>query len=194
MTSFWRNDNVIYYMCSGGKVGSIFHTTMMYYHDDVIKWKLFPLYWPFVRGIHRSSVNSPHRGQGRGALLFSLIYAWINGWVNNREAGDLRRLGAYYDVTLMTLLLCCRLYDHAFLGMTSWFRSDLLFLWLHYEGFGQQKRAITWWRHQMEAFSALLAFCAGDSPVPGEFHAQRPVTRSFDIIFDLRLNKRLSKQ
>ena len=51
-----------------------------------------------------------------------------------------------------------------------------------------------WWRHQMETFSALLAICAGNSPVPGEFHTQRPVTRSFDVYFDLRLNKRLSKQ
>ena len=45
----------------------------------------------------------------------------------------------------------------------------------------------------METFSALLAICAGNSPVPGEFPAQRPVTRSFDVFFDLRLNKRLSK-
>ena len=52
----------------------------------------------------------------------------------------------------------------------------------------------SWWRHQMEIFSALLAFCAGNSPVTGEFPAQRLVTRSFDIVFDLRLNKRLSKQ
>ena len=52
----------------------------------------------------------------------------------------------------------------------------------------------SWWRHQMETFSALLAICAGNSPVPGEFPAQRPVTRSFDVFFDLRLNKRLSKQ
>ena len=51
-----------------------------------------------------------------------------------------------------------------------------------------------WWRHQMETFSALLAICAGNSPVSGEFLAQRPVTRSFDIFFDLRLNKWLSKQ
>ena len=51
-----------------------------------------------------------------------------------------------------------------------------------------------WWRHQMETFSVLLAICAGNSPVPGEFPAQRPVTRSFDVVFDLRLNKRLSKQ
>ena len=57
-------------------------------HDDVIKWKHFPHYWPFVRGIHRSPVNSPHKGQWHGAYMFSLICAWINGWVNNREAGD----------------------------------------------------------------------------------------------------------
>ena len=52
----------------------------------------------------------------------------------------------------------------------------------------------TWWRHKMEIFSALLAICAGNSPVPGEFPTQRPVTQSFDVFFDLRLNKRLSKQ
>ena len=52
----------------------------------------------------------------------------------------------------------------------------------------------TWWRHQMETFSALLALCAGNSPVTGEFPAQGPVTRSFDVFFDIRLNKRLSKQ
>ena len=51
-----------------------------------------------------------------------------------------------------------------------------------------------WWRHQMETFSLLLAICAGNSPVPGEFPTQRPVTRSFDVYFDLRPNKRLSKQ
>ena len=51
-----------------------------------------------------------------------------------------------------------------------------------------------WWRHQMETFSALLDICAGNSPVPGEFPTQRPVTRSFDVFFDLRLYIRLSKQ
>ena len=53
---------------------------------------------------------------------------------------------------------------------------------------------ITWWRHQMETFSAILDLCAGNSPVTGEFPAHGPVTRSFDVFFDLRLNKRLSKQ
>ena len=51
-------------------------------HDDVIKWKHFPSYWLFARGIHRSPVNSPHKDQWRGALIFSFISAWIKGWVN----------------------------------------------------------------------------------------------------------------
>ena len=85
-------------------------------HDDVIKWKHFPRYWPFVWGIHRSPVNSPHKVQWRGGLMFSLICVWINGWVNNREAGDLRRYRAHYDVTLMVIgdkrqfLLDCKIY------------------------------------------------------------------------------------
>ena len=54
--------------------------------------------------------------------------------------------------------------------------------------------SLKWWRHQMETFSELLAICAENSPVPGEFPAQRPVTRSFDVFFNLRLNKQLSKQ
>ena len=57
-------------------------------HDDVIKWKHFRRHWPFVRGIHRSPVNSPHKGQWRGASMFSSICAWINGWVNNIVAGE----------------------------------------------------------------------------------------------------------
>ena len=72
-------------------------------HDDVIKWKHFPRYWPFVWGIHRSPVNSPHKGQWRGALIFSLICVSINGWVNNREAGALRRYRAHYDVSVMSI-------------------------------------------------------------------------------------------
>ena len=70
-------------------------------HDDVVKWKHFPRYCPFVWGIHRSPVNSPHKGQWRGALMFSLICVWKNGWVNKHEAGDLRRYRAHYDVTVM---------------------------------------------------------------------------------------------
>ena len=72
-------------------------------HDDVIKWKHFLRNWPFVRGIHRGPVNSPHKGQWRGALIVSLICVWINDWVNNREAGDLRRYCAHYYVIIMQL-------------------------------------------------------------------------------------------
>ena len=46
---------------------------LMHSHDDVIKWEHFPRYWPIVRGIHRSPVNSPHKGQWCGALMFPLI-------------------------------------------------------------------------------------------------------------------------
>ena len=74
----------------------------LYFHDDVIKWKHFPRHWPFVRGLHRSPVNSPQKGQWRGALMYSLICVWINDCVPNREAGDLRRFRAHYDVTLMS--------------------------------------------------------------------------------------------
>ena len=72
-------------------------------HYDVIKWKHFARYWPFVRGIYQSPVNSPHKGQWRGALMFSLICAWMIDWVNNREAGDLRRHRAHYDVIVMDI-------------------------------------------------------------------------------------------
>ena len=62
-----------------------------YTHEDVIKWKPFPRNWPLVR----------HKGQWRGAFMFSLIWAWINSWVNNGEAGTLRRHRAHCDVTVM---------------------------------------------------------------------------------------------
>ena len=71
------------------------------FHDHIFKWKHFPRYWPSVRGIHRWPVNSPHKGQWRRALMFSFICAWINGWENNREPGDLRRHHAYYNVTVI---------------------------------------------------------------------------------------------
>ena len=72
-------------------------------HDDVIKWKSLLRYWPFVREIHQSLVNFPHKGQWRATLMFSLTCAWTNGWVNNRVGSDWRRHRAYYDVTVMHL-------------------------------------------------------------------------------------------
>ena len=75
------------------------HTKWWYWHsfdfahDDVIKWKHFPRYWP---------VKSPHKGQWRGASMFTLICAWTNAWVNNRDDGGLRRHCAHYDDILQT--------------------------------------------------------------------------------------------
>ena len=72
-------------------------------HDDVIKWKHFPRYWTFVCGIHRLMMNSPHKSQWHGALMFSLFCAQTYGSVNNRGAGDLRRQHGHYGVTVITL-------------------------------------------------------------------------------------------
>ena len=91
-------------------------------HDDVMEWQHLPRNWPFVRDIHRSPVTSPHKGQWRGALMFSLICVWVNDWVSNRGAGDLRPHRSHYDVIEMstkllftntssiekkTVILCC---------------------------------------------------------------------------------------
>ena len=75
--------------------------TSYWLHDDVIKWKHFlrSRCWPFVRGIRRWPVNFSHKGQWRRALMFYLVCTWINGCVNNHEAGDLRRHRAHYHVT-----------------------------------------------------------------------------------------------
>ena len=110
-------------------------------------------HWPFVRGIHRSSVNSPRKGQRRGALMLFLISDWINIWVNNREAGDLRRHRAHCDVIYGLPFASSKHYD--------------IKIWKHFPGY---------W------------------PFVRGFASQRPVTLSFDVFFDLRLNKRLSKQ
>ena len=72
-------------------------------HDDVNKWNHFALYGPFVRGIHRPPMTSPHRPVTR-SLMFSVICARINVWVNNGEAGDLRRHRAHYDVTMVVMI------------------------------------------------------------------------------------------
>ena len=88
LRSLWRhcNDKGLNY-----KVINNHNFYMVPSHDDVIKWKHIPRYWPFMHGIHQSPVNSPRKGWWCGALMFCLISAWINGWVNNGEAGDLRR-------------------------------------------------------------------------------------------------------
>ena len=79
-------------------------------HDDVIKWKQFSALLVICAGNSTVPGEFPHKGRWRGALMFSLICVWINGWVNNGEAGDLRRYRAHYDVTVMidiSLLVLC---------------------------------------------------------------------------------------
>ena len=176
-----------------------------------MKWKHFPRHWPFVRGIHRSTVNSPHKGQWRGALMFLWSAPWINGWVNNREAGDLRHHRAHYDAIVMIGPVYWSLGDswplcRTISPATKW-SDGLLVLQIRamicctaHRSYSPSVRCPVdstyskWWRHQKETFSALPIICAGNSPVTGEFPAQRPVTRTLDIFFDLRLHKRLSKQ
>ena len=74
----------------------------MVLHDDVIKWKHFPRYWPFVRGIHLSAVNSHTKASDAEHRCFLWSAPWLNGWVNNREAGDLRRHRGHYDVIVIS--------------------------------------------------------------------------------------------
>ena len=89
-----------------------------------IKWKHFSRYWPFVRGIHRSPVNSTHKGQWRGALMFSLICVWTNNWVNKVDTGELRRHRTHYDVIVMdALLFHIHLSFYVYKYMYIWFGS-----------------------------------------------------------------------
>ena len=90
-------------------------------HEDVIKWIHFPPYWPFVRGIHRSPVNSPYNSQWGGALMFPFICAWIKGWANNLEAGDLRRHRAHYDASIMCHSIHVLLLDSIYLTCDKWY-------------------------------------------------------------------------
>ena len=152
-----------------------------------MKWKHFPRYWTFfVRGIHPSSVNSTHKGQWRGALTFSLICAWINGWIDNRRAGDLRRHHAHYDVTVFLYQSRYDVFWYSFIG------------WIHNLaniGFIIEKKPL-WWHHNgrdsvsnhqpHDCFPNRLfrrrskktsklrvtGLCAGNSPGTGEFSVQ----------------------
>ena len=89
-------------------------------HDNVIKWH-FPRYGPFVRGIHRSPVFVPHKDQWRGALMFSLISARINGWVNHREAGELRRIRPQLWRHSNGFAVCWPFYSHSIYGTLVYF-------------------------------------------------------------------------
>ena len=150
----------------------------------------------FVRGIRRGPVNSPHKWPVTRKMfpfddVIMSIRCWTNAYYvdfnfeNHSQRQSLRMLifeiHITYTYDTCRRFLCILLYYSLLLDSCN---LSTLKLW----------RYFTWWRHQMETFSALLTICAENSPVPGEFPARRPVTRSFDVFFDLRLNKRLRKQ
>ena len=138
-----------------------FHTqpfhVLMVHHDDIIKWKHFPYHWPFVRGIYRSTVDSTHKGQWTGALMFSLICAWTNDWANNRDAGYLRCYHAHYDVTVMELLLCNH-WSHRMIYSNNK-RCEWMWLSRHHDNSRYAKNVIH--SHQSAISTAFLK-----SPVP----------------------------
>ena len=91
-------------------------------NDDVIKWKHFPRYWPFVRGIHRSPVFSLNKGQWRRALMFPFVCSWTY-WANNRDAVDLRGhrpLWPYCNATWSSPIRKCM----------TWNQSDMAESWV----------------------------------------------------------------
>ena len=131
------------------------------YHDDVIEWKHFSRNWNFVRGIHRSPVNSIHKGQWRGALLFSLTFAWTNGWVNNRDAGDLGRQCAHYDATVMYL-------SHLGATAKTYPNHSVVKVWQRLYIF-----SVHYHHHDVttgirDAFG-IIGFCEANPPVTGGF-------------------------
>ena len=95
----------------------------------------------------------------------------------------------FFDIGIIRIGICFNTRSQAICcGISLVILKDIITIRRHLQA------QLSRWRHQMEQFSALLAICAGNSPVTGEFPTQRPVTQSFDVFFDLRLNKRLGKQ
>ena len=91
----------------------------------------FLRYWPFARGIHRPPVNSPHKVQWRGVVMFSLICAWTIGCANQRDAGDLRRHCAHYDVAVMIIVSHGLIYPF-FVGLFHWYWCSRMITYVHY--------------------------------------------------------------
>ena len=81
-------------------------------HDDIIKWKHFPRYWSFVRGIHWSPVNYCHKGQWGGAVMFSPICPWTNGWANNQFEMSLHSLWCHCNAMVYSTLQQCTTFTH----------------------------------------------------------------------------------
>ena len=116
-------------------------------------------------GIHRSPVNSPQEGQWCGVLMFSLICVWINGWVNNREAGDLRRHHAHYAVTVMMgMMWQFKHYFSSHCGYCVTLQLEPFLLWF-IKGF-ENKQFVTspchlqkWKNHILQEYNKITCWC-----------------------------------
>ena len=145
-------------------------------HDDVIKWKHFPRHWPFVRGIHQSPVNSPHKGRWRGALMFFFICAWTNGWVSNRDADDLRRHRAHYDVTVMNATTAITMVADVLVAGVQigtrlppcWLTYDLTVLHGLYCAISRSNQFIKECSREVERWAIRLFLCSSSH---GDFYA-----------------------
>ena len=168
----------------------------------------------FVRGIHRGIPRT--NGQLRGKCFHLMTSSWALGFVSSNNLPTYLKYQSLAYVWELGHHCACKWLTTSIIRPSSsstvlranWkcvfstFREllDNLDTFLLTEDVIQWFRLISryflnsWWRHQMETFSALPAISAGNSSVPGEFPAQRPVTRSYDVFFDLRLNKRLRRQ
>ena len=192
---------------------------MDFYHTPVAVWvNSAPQPKRWGPRAHRGTDSvKKEPAQCSNAELWRFLSLSLNKQLNiSGVNGDLRRHDAYVTVTLVRLIgntFSTLGYVKYMLKITEYFRwyfssikqyhtncvghwhtATMLNRYVVLHIVSTWSSMSTWWRHQMEIFSALLAIYAGNSPVTSEFPAQRPVTRSFDIFFDLRLNKRLSKQ
>ena len=164
----------------------------LHHHDDVINGSIFrvtdPLCGEFTG--HRWPVNSPHKGQQRGALMFSFICAWINGWVNNREAGDLRRHRAHYDVTVMMTYCICRERSVAIMAFF------MVIITLAYSSELMLEKILWPCKTEIMVTSSNGNICRITGHLWGEFTGNRwiPLTKACDEAFDLRLDQHLSRR
>ena len=134
-------------------------------HDDVTKWKHFPLPG---NSLVTSESSAQRPVTGRGALMYSLICAWTNGCTNNPDSDDLRQHHAYCDVTVMTAAI----------------------IWLNAQApVNSSRKLCVMMTSSNRNILRVAGSLWGEPPVTSGF--QRPVMRNFDVFYDVRLNKRL---
>ena len=148
--------------------------TLSYYHHQIRSVSHLPLFRSWNNGMRCMSFYIlieviPYRYEWIGSVFTLIFLAWNMSWC---------------VVSIFFLINCHFLQHYTTQSALTTFLQKII----------SCENISTWWRHQMETFSTLLAICAGNSPVTDEFPSQRPVTQSFDVFFDLRLNKRSSKQ